>query len=124
MLEIIRQAIEKNQTIARSHWEKGVYDYALELLDTDSEDLELAIEKGDRETIKEILLNGAASWSDYSWGGCSLIYDSDICDPSEQKRTDYGRLRPNKNEEWLDTQARALYQAMWKIFRTLKEQGI
>ena len=73
-----------------------------------------------------MLLNGADDWKQYSWGGCSFIYDGQIAEnlatPSELKRTDDGRLKPNKNEEWLDTQARALYQAFRLIWLTLKEQ--
>ena len=39
---------------------------------------------------KKDLLNGASDWNQYSWGGCSLIYNSDIaervCSPSKLKR--------------------------------------
>ena len=45
----------------------------------------------------------------------SLIYNEDIaerlCTPSELKKTRHGERRPNAREEWLDTQARALFQA-------------
>ena len=45
----------------------------------------------------------------------TIIYDEDIakrvCTPSELKKTRNGERRPNSSEEWLDTQARALYQA-------------
>ena len=103
----------------RSAWDKGVNAYALDLLDQ----LKEAVEGGyfDMENLlaprmlRSALLNGAGSWSEYSWGGCSLIYDSDIanrlCTPSELKRTHSGERRPNSREEWLDTQARALFQA-------------
>ena len=61
------------------------------------------------------LLDGAKDWYEYSWGGCSLLYNSDICkrlcSPSEQRKTKNGERKPNANEEWLDVQARALYQA-------------
>lgn len=93
----------------RSAWSKGVNEYALELL----EDLE-----GD-EITEKALLNGASNWNEYSWGGCSLIYDSDICERlsnnTEKKITKNGERRPNSKEEWLDVQARALYQACNKI---------
>ena len=69
----------------------------------------------------EMLLNGADSWGQYSWGGCSLIYNGDIaerlCSPSEFKKCREGERRPNAREEWLDTQARALYQACNRIKR-------
>lgn len=69
------------------------------------------------------MLNGADDWEMYSWGGSALIYDSDIaarlCCPSELRRTDGGRKRPNASEEWLDTQARALAQAARIVRRTI-----
>ena len=94
----------------RSAWEKGVTVYALELLENITE----------TEIItKERLLNGAENWEEFSWGGCSLIYDYDIaerlCTPSELKKTRNGERRPNARESWLDTQARALFQACNRI---------
>lgn len=106
----------------RSAWNKGVTLYALELV----EELEERAEYEGRnpepgKECREWMLNGADDWSQYSWGGCSLIYDSDIaerlCCPSELKRTRNGERRPNSREEWLDTQARALYQAANRVSR-------
>jgi hypothetical protein len=63
----------------------------------------------------------------YSYGGCSLIYDCDIaerlCSPSELKRTRDGERSPNAKEEWLDVQARALYQAARLVMRAAKKAG-
>lgn len=71
--------------------------------------------------VKEWLKNGASDWDQYSWGGSSLIYNSDIaerlCCPSELKKTRNGERRPNSREEWLDTQARALRQAAGRLTR-------
>ena len=112
-------------TACRSAWDRGVKEYALELVD----ELDNSITGGwiDADVIKSprmlerALLNGADSWSQYSWGGCALIYGGDIaerlCNASELKRTNYGERRPNASEEWLDTQARALYQAANMICR-------
>lgn len=48
-----------------------------------------------------------------------MIYNADIaerlCCPSELKKTRNGERRPNNREEWLDTQARALYQAASRV---------
>lgn len=114
-IELIKE-IEKRST--RSKWDKGVGEYAVELLEN--------IENGD--ITEENLLNGAKNWEQYSWGGCSLIYNNDICErlatQSEQKRTRNGELKPNKNEEWLDTQARALYQASCRILEIAKNQTL
>lgn len=113
----IREAIESKP--AHSAWERGVKVYALELLDGLQEDIEHGWQDMDvlysPELLKKALLNGAADWSQYSCGGCSLCYDCQIaerlCTPSELKRKCGGDLQPNSRETWLDVQARALYQA-------------
>lgn len=100
----------------RSAWDKGVTAYAVDLLDEYHVRAEFeGREAADRKELEEWLLNGASTWSKYSWGGSALIYNGDIakllCSPSELKRTRNGERRPNSREEWLDTQARALAQA-------------
>lgn len=117
--------------VARSAWSKGVKEYSEELLDH----LEEAIDGGwfDPEDlaasklVERALLNGAEDWSQYSWGGCSLIYNEDIarrlCSPSEIERTRGGERRPNNSEEWLDTQARALYQASALLLRIIHKEA-
>ena len=104
----------------RSAWNKGVTVYALEMLDDVAENIDYdGKEPETRAELKEKALNGATDWSQYSWGGSSLIYDCDIaerlCTPSELKKTRGGERRPNSREEWLDTQARALYQAFRRL---------
>ena len=104
----------------RSAWNKGVTVYALELLDEVAEQIDYTKKEPEtRAEIKALALNGAKDWSQYSWGGSSLIYDCDIaerlCTPSELKKTKGGERRPNSQEEWLDTQARALYQAFRRL---------
>ena len=102
--------MKENDGRRRSAWSKGVITYAIYLADSLNGSADYT-----RETIEKALLNGADDWSGYSWGGCAYIYDYDIalllCSPSEFKKKKEGELRPNKKEEWLDTQARALYQA-------------
>ena len=114
-IDTIRATI--NTRKARSAWDKGVTLYALELLDN-LRDLPAA---DNRQEIKKALLNGTSDWREYSWGGCSLIYNGDIaerlCSPSELKRCRGGEWRPNRREEWLDVQARALFQACRLICR-------
>lgn len=120
---IIRSIIESQKT--RSAWNKGVKAYALELVDNlDEAILNGYFNEEDLESPKMLnrqLLNGASDWNHYSWGGCSLIYNEDIakrlCTPTELKKTRNGLSRPNANEEWLDTQARALWQASAAIAR-------
>ena len=96
------------------------------------EELEEAIDGGyfdpsDLEAPKLLerqLLNGASDWAQYSWGGSSLIYDGDIaarlCCPSELKKTRNGERRPNAREEWLDVQARALFQACNRVKKAVR----
>lgn len=111
--EEIEKALEKEK--ARSAWSQGVIQYAFDILDN--------MEEG--EVTEKHLLNGTRNWKEYSYGGCALIYDVDICHrlctPSEIKKTKDGERRPNKQENWLDTQARALYQAARLIMKIKKE---
>lgn len=120
-----RKALEERKD--RSAWNKGVTVYALELL----EGLEEAIDRGCFDAddlqapkiLKKALLNGASDWSEYSRGGCALNNDGDIaerlCTPSELRKTRGGERRPNAQEEWLDTQARALFQASNRLTRAI-----
>lgn len=102
---IARTAVQS--TSARSAWMRGVIAYALDLIDS-AEDAGIGLSKAE-------MLNGAQSWSEYSYGGSALIYDSEIaarlCSPSELKRNRNGERAPNARESWLDVQARALSQA-------------
>lgn len=131
-IEKLYQSIESEKQ--RSAWDKGVTQYALEMVEQLGEQINGGyFEELDLTEFKKVraaLLNGAADWSQYSWGGCSLIYDSDIaerlCNPSELKKTRNGERRPNSREEWLDTQARALFQAANRVcrhIRTLEKSG-
>lgn len=112
----------------RSAWGRGVKLYACELLGSLAECVEWARKNGEpsplesRETVRAALLNGAEDWSQYSWGGCALIYDGDIaerlCSHSELKRKRGGELPPNATEDWLDVQARALRRAAQYVIGT------
>ena len=112
--EIIK-AIENEN--ARSAWDKGVKDYAVMMIENFSDDDFKNV--SNRNELKKILLNGAETWHEYSYGGCALIYDGDIaktlCTPSELKRKKGGELQPNSRENWLDVQTRALNYAFWLI---------
>nr|DAN36837.1 MAG TPA: hypothetical protein [Caudoviricetes sp.] len=131
-IEKLYQSIESEKQ--RSAWDTGVTKYALELVEQLGEQINGGyfeeLDLTESKKVRAALLNGAANWSQYSWGGCSLIYDSDIaerlCNPSELKKTRNGERRPNSREEWLDTQARALFQAANRVcrhIRTLEKSG-
>lgn len=106
-------------TPARSAWARGVKEFALDFCADLREGIRggyfYADDLAAPRCLEKMMLNGADSWSAYSWGGCAYIYDEDIakslCTPSELKRTRNGKRRPNAREAWLDVQARALYQA-------------
>ena len=104
----------------RRAWDKGVTAYALELLDKYHKRAEYeGREAASRKELEEWLLNGASTWSKYSWGGFALVCNRDIeqrlCSPSELKRTRNGERCPNSREEWLDVQAIALAQAAKRL---------
>ena len=98
----------------RSAWIKGVKEYAYMLLDN-------IFSHSDYKSITnckslhEALLDGAPNWKRFSYICCTLVLNKDIaktlCSPSELKKCKNGMLRPNKKEQWLDVQARALFQA-------------
>lgn len=131
-IEKLYQSIESEKQ--RSAWDKGVSAYALELVEQLGEQIGGGyfeeLDLTEPKKVRAALLNGAVNWSQYSWGGCSLIYDGDIaerlCCPSELKKTRNGERRPNSREEWLDVQARALFQAANRVcrhIRTLEKSG-
>lgn len=102
----------------RSAWDKGVTVYAHMILEN--------VPEGTVPT-KELLLNGADSWEQYSYGGCVLVYDCDIaetlCTTSELKKTKGGVRNPNSHETWLDVQTRALRQACARIMFYARMEG-
>ena len=135
--EIIARMAEIIEALpARSAWSRAKKEYAAELLSNLREAAAYAAETGtpspltDRETVRTALLNGARDWSEYSRGGCALIYDGDIaarvCTPSELRRTHGGQRDPNPRETWLDAQTRALYQAgavLMAAYETAAREG-
>ena len=117
----------KIETIAseRSAWARGVKGYAIELLENLENNPSLIDEFNDGLPLRERdLLSGASDWVEYSYGGCSCIYNQDIakklCTPSELKKTRQGDRNPNANEEWLQCQARALKQACSLVLHATK----
>ena len=108
----------------RSAWSRAVHTYATELvesLESENADFDLS----DEIRLTRAMLNGADDWRQYSEGGCSLIYDSDIaervCSPSELKRCKGGERRPNARENWIECQARAIWQAASLVRRAYRK---
>ena len=108
----------------RSAWSRAVRAYAVELVESldDSEDL------SNENLLRKALLNGAGDWQQYSEGGCTLVYDADIaerlCSPSELKRCKGGERQPNARENWLECQARALWQAAALVLRAYRVASV
>jgi hypothetical protein len=96
---------------ANSAWARGIKLYAIDLVES--------VEKGyffeKNQELFPKLLNGAQSWHEYSYGGCALVYDSDIaerlCSPSELKKCHGGEWRLRAWYSWLDKQSEALRYA-------------
>ena len=116
-----------NAVKTRSAWDRGVLDYALEIVDEHGD--------GDIQSVDDVLnyrrdkhesLYSVAKWQ--SEGGCFEIYNEDIaerlCTPSELKHCTHkdGCLRDmaNARESWLDVQTRAVFQAYNKIQAALR----
>ena len=111
------------QMSCKSHWERAVRDYALEMIDQ--------CDKTDITSYKQIPNHcNAAHMEDYaiaqalSEGGCFEICNADIakrlCTPSQLKQVLHkdGTVRdlpPETwlDETWLDVQTRAVYQAIF-----------
>ena len=108
----------------RSAWNNGVKTYAIELLDDAASNRECE-DFLNLQELKESILKGAKDWAQYYEGGCALVYNQDIaerlCTPSELKRTKNGLNDPNNRENWVQVQARALFQAWEFIKRTYNE---
>ena len=121
----IKELIYKleNQKV-RSKWQKGVLIYSVKKKKKIQDDHNQINDNITFKDLEVLLLNGAKNWKKYSWDGNALIYNEDIAKmlatPSELKKCNNGQKRPNHKEEWLDTQARALTQAFYKIWRILK----
>lgn len=106
----------------RSAWGNGVKKYAIELLDEVKEwkggDYELT-----PSNYEKMILRGADNWKHFSYSAMTLFYNEDIAKrlstKTELKKTKNGILRPNPREEWLDVQARALYQASGVIRKAI-----
>lgn len=126
-INTVKAALENRKP--RSAWDRGVKLYALELIDELNDHIRYGNFAEEDITsprvLEKAMLNGASCWPEYSWGGCSLIYNEEIaerlCTATELKRTHDGQREPNARERWLDVQARALFQAAQLIHYTVNE---
>lgn len=129
-------AITRDKKNDKSKWAKGVRRYAAEMvanLDAwggDIRDIFHAIDCKDTNALHFYLLDGAKDWEQYArdGSGIALAYNEGIADrlatPSEIKRrtNKAGQLSymANSREDWIDVEARALWQAERLVFNYLE----
>lgn len=113
----------------RSAWKKGVLSYAYILLENVFDGIKCEYFNPFEVDITDYLVakycyNGARNATEYSYGGCALIYDEviavQLCTVGELRRCNFGRKQPNNRETWLDVQARALFQAAELLVNIVK----
>ena len=128
-IQIMRADLVRHTRGRLSAWARGVNQYAEEMAEEMAENIRggyinPADDLCNKALREKALLNGAPNWTEYSWGGCALCYDYAIakrlCRPSELRKTRDGARKPNRFEEWLDVQARALFQASLQMHSALK----
>lgn len=118
MLEKIVMALEEHAN-QRSTWGRAVLTYSIELIENFSPaeitKLIFLAKERDWDAFEKMLLNGAYDWQQYSYGGCSLIYNKDVdirLNPPSQR----GRC---SGEKLLSYQARALKQAYFLLRKAI-----
>ena len=106
---------------ARSAWQRGVREYAIEILSL------MSVPEYEALT-EEDLLYGAESWFHYSQSGNVLVADADIahrlCTPTQLKLTNDGKRLLARRYTWLEVQANALHNAaelILSIFSVLQK---
>ena len=127
-IETLKRTLTEKEEKARGTYSKALYSYALELVENmadhhaTTQEQRDNLQNIDRETLKRLALNGADSWEQYSWGGCSLCYNYDIlarlfC-PSIVKR--YENADSVRGVHLLDYQKHALAKAFTILYDTIK----
>ena len=115
-----------------SAYKRGIKKYTDELLDNLEEMARIykRLPKDENE-LESWLLKGAGNWEYYSYRGYSLKSNRQIaerlCNPSEFRKKDGGRLKPSRYETWFSEQGKALNLACLRIkdkFRLLKKPQI
>lgn len=115
----IQDVLERiNESRARSAYSKGVKIQAIEMLEELTEN-GYPSEYASIEELTKALLNGADDFNQWAFGGCGLIYNTDIaarfCGPKELERTQNGLRDPNRYSTWIDVYAQAVNQAYMLI---------
>ena len=130
-IEKLKSILEEEYESTKGTYKKAVILYALELVDnigdnyTTTQEQRDNLEKIEKQELKALALNGADSWSQYSWGGCSLCYNYDILErlfcPSIVKK--YENADTVQGVQLLDRQANALARAFNLILDIIKREA-
>lgn len=104
----------------RSQWDRGVYEYAREIVENTA-----PIPRGlNRQLLMRHFLNGADDWKQASFGGYYLIYSEDI---AERLAPPSYRAQYLRRAKWCDVllqdQARALHQAARRLVNAYMSLG-
>ena len=129
-IEKLKSILEEEYESTKGTYKKAIILYALELVDnigdnyTTTQEQRDNLEKIEKQELKALALNGAHSWSQYSWGGCSLCYNCDILErlfcPSIVKK--YENADTVQGVHLLYRQANALAQAFNHILYIIKRE--
>lgn len=123
-VRITRERLEAHKARkggARTYWDRGVTDFALDLLENYENICKECENDGNPVPAcnKKTLLNGADDWRVYCYGGCALVYNGDIAKvvftPAQFAKWEQGRKVTA--EPLLDIQARAL-AAGWRVLKS------
>lgn len=149
LLQELKTILEQNQNKARSAWDKGVWGYAVEMVENIESDSIMRQEPDASNHDVSDFLNHVEGrglsmteywdrddWSkvrrlsgSVSWGGNFEIFDDGVverlCTPSEIRRYNAGRMQngPRSGERWLDVQARAVNSAVVRIHNILRDEA-
>lgn len=75
-LDDIRKAVNERAKAGRNRWRRVVKSYALDLIEDHLLDDPNAVTSA--AGVRSLLLNGAGNAERYSWGGCSIVYTTQI----------------------------------------------
>ena len=130
-IEKLKSILEEEYENTQGTYKRAVILYALELVDnigdpyTTTQEQRDNLENIEKQDLKSLALNGADSWSQYSWGGCSLCYNYDILErlfcPSIVKK--YENADTVQGVHLLDRQANALARAFNHILYIIKREA-
>ena len=130
-IEKLKSILEEEYENTKGTYKKAIISYALELVDNigdhyaTTQEQRDNLEKIEKQDLKALALNGADSWSQYSWGGCSLCYNYDILErlycPSIVKK--YENADTVQGVHLLDRQANALTRAFSHILYIIKREA-